>query len=336
MTGTPAPRADHSAVWTGKEMLVWGGTQDWSATFYNDGGKYNPGTNTWTTISPAGAPTGRYGHAAYWTGQRMIIWGGTNTSVFYGDGALYNPVTSSWSSINGANAPIGRAFASTAWTGQKMIVWGGRTAAGAGAVTDTGKIYDPQANTWTNMTTVGAPSAREGAKAVWTGTHFVVWGGTDGNGTSYDSGGIYDPVSDAWATLATPNTPIARDAHNFVWTGNKIYLFGGRNGVGTAVGFSDSKMFDMNLQASRIRQLVSGMSHSCALLNNGLVKCWGANIHGNLGQGSTMTIGDDPGELAVMPTISLPARAAQISSGDNHVCALLENQSVVCWGKNSE
>jgi Glycosyl hydrolase family 99 len=64
----------HTAVWTGSEMIVWGGI-----TFTGTGGRYNPGTNSWTATSITNAPSARGAHTAVWTGSEMIVWGG----VFY-------------------------------------------------------------------------------------------------------------------------------------------------------------------------------------------------------------------------------------------------------------
>jgi N-acetylneuraminic acid mutarotase len=73
VTGTPAGRQEHTAVWTGSEMIVWGG--DTGTPVFNTGGKYNPSTDSWTATSATGAPTARYGHTAVWTGTQMIVWG---------------------------------------------------------------------------------------------------------------------------------------------------------------------------------------------------------------------------------------------------------------------
>jgi hypothetical protein len=58
--GAPSLRGRHTAVWTGTEMLVWGGCCNHSggdAPHFGDGGKYTPATNSWTPIATAGAPT---------------------------------------------------------------------------------------------------------------------------------------------------------------------------------------------------------------------------------------------------------------------------------------
>ena len=68
----PSPRDLHTAVWTGREMIVWGGTGDLEFNF-NSGGRYEPGTDSWIAMTSI-APYPRYLHTAIWTGSHMIIW----------------------------------------------------------------------------------------------------------------------------------------------------------------------------------------------------------------------------------------------------------------------
>jgi len=79
----PDPRASHTAVWTGSEMIMWGGfNQNGDQTHsLNTGGRYSPSTDSWTATAIANAPLGRSLHTAVWTGSEMIIWGGTNYPV---------------------------------------------------------------------------------------------------------------------------------------------------------------------------------------------------------------------------------------------------------------
>src|SRR3954471_4589600 len=67
LTGAPSARDGHTAVWTGNEMIVWGGGG------FATGGRYNPGTDTWTITSSINAPSGRSNHTAIWTGTEMIV-----------------------------------------------------------------------------------------------------------------------------------------------------------------------------------------------------------------------------------------------------------------------
>src|SRR5437868_10737109 len=94
-TGAPSARSNHTAIWTGKEMIVWGGTS-LAATGLGDGARYDPRTNSWTPVSAAGAPSARYRHTAVWTGREMIIWGGLvpnppGNAIPQNDGARYDP-----------------------------------------------------------------------------------------------------------------------------------------------------------------------------------------------------------------------------------------------------
>ena len=83
IVNVPDARARPAAVWSGTEMIVWGGHADFfSVPYFNTGGRYNPGTDSWAATSINNAPNGRYRHTAAWTGNEMIIWGGilyTNT-----------------------------------------------------------------------------------------------------------------------------------------------------------------------------------------------------------------------------------------------------------------
>src|SRR5262249_48910811 len=67
-------RAFHTAVWTGTEMIVWGGNSN--SGVLNDGGRYDPSTNTWTATNFNNAPEPHTLHTAVWTGSEMIVWGG--------------------------------------------------------------------------------------------------------------------------------------------------------------------------------------------------------------------------------------------------------------------
>jgi hypothetical protein len=121
----PSGRSGHTAVWTGSEMIVWGGVDgvDARAT----GGRYNPATNAWTPTSvDANAPSQRSGHRAVWTGAQMIVWGGYDGGTYVNTGARYDPAADSWAptSVN-AGVPSSRSGFTAVWTGSRMVIWGG-------------------------------------------------------------------------------------------------------------------------------------------------------------------------------------------------------------------
>ena len=121
MTNAPTAREQHTAVWTGSEMIVWGGIDVIVLGAVNTGGRYNPGTNSWTASSTTNAPTARAGHTAVWTGTEMIVWGASSLNT----GGRYDPGTNNWTATSRTNAPSARGGHTAVWTGSEMIVWGG-------------------------------------------------------------------------------------------------------------------------------------------------------------------------------------------------------------------
>jgi len=92
-TDAPSGRRRSTAVWTGSEMIVWGGeTVSRNVIRLNTGGRYSPATDTWTATSTTDAPSERSDHTAVWTGSEMIVWGGgSNSSTTLNTGGRYNP-----------------------------------------------------------------------------------------------------------------------------------------------------------------------------------------------------------------------------------------------------
>src|SRR5206468_6492091 len=118
----PSARTSHTAIWTGSEMIVWGG---WGGgPVLNTGGIYNPSTDSWTATSTTNAPAGREDHTAVWTGSQMIVWGGSGFD-FENTGGRYNPSTNSWIATSTTNEPSGPCWHTAVWTGSAMVVWGG-------------------------------------------------------------------------------------------------------------------------------------------------------------------------------------------------------------------
>ena len=86
-----------------------------------------------------------------------------------------------------------------------------------------------------------------------------------------------------------------------------------------------------------VRAIAIGDAHVCAIVNTGQIKCWGNNQYGQLGNGSTANLGDDAGEMGDnLPYVNLGSNrtATAISAGQNHTCAVLDNNTLKCWGMN--
>ncbi len=217
----PEARDDHTAVWTGSEMIVWGGANPF---ILNTGGRYTPSTDSWVATSTTNAPGARALHTAVWTGNEMIVWGGNAENT----GGRYNPATNSWMATSTTNAPTGREGHTAVWTGSEMIVWGGNNS--NGLPSNTGGKYSPSTDSWVATSTTNAPAARVLHTAVWTGNEMIVWGGNDNDGPPpqyFNTGGTYNPSTNSWMATTIANVPSARASHSAVWSGSEMIIWGG-------------------------------------------------------------------------------------------------------------
>lgn len=304
LTGAPFARSGHATLWTGSEVIVYGGMTFFGGTF-DSGAFYDPATDSWRTLPRVGAADeGGLGTSAVWTGTKMISWGGGYIGDFGGGvwnkGGKYDPASNAWQTTStGPNVPSPRWEHTAVWTGTKMIVWGGDDSSSALA---TGGVYDPVADDWrvTNTGSVcttgplnghgcqadencpgtcsggannagacsgnqdclggcqnnpavrcaintecssqglgkctnpppgtcgnagacqgGAfhPAGASSPSAVWTGDRMIVWG-LPGSG-----GAVYDVGTDTWTPISTLNAP-SFDYSSAVWTGSGMIVWG--------------------------------------------------------------------------------------------------------------
>jgi len=223
-TNAPGIRDLHTAVWTGTQMIIWGG--EGSAS--NDG-RYNPTTDSWIPVSSDNAPSARYRHTAVWTGSKMIVWGGNNFTTYVNTGGIYNPATNSWIMTSTINAPPTRYAHTAVWDSKdsQMIVWGGYN----GSYLNTGGKYSPRSNSWEATSTDNAPSIRAFHTAVWTAgapvPEMIIWGGQTGASSFTNTGAIYYPSGNSWTATSLTNAPQETANHSAVWTGTEMIVWGG-------------------------------------------------------------------------------------------------------------
>jgi len=198
---SPSRRQYYSATWTGERMCIWGGFPDGSPQACNDGGLYNPQSDSWAILATTNAPSPRASHSAVWTGTELLIWGGAASgNVMCNTGAKYNPISDSWTTIS-TNTPLSpRALHSAVWTGKEMIIWGGITSASEECVD--GARYDPITDSWALISTNGVPVGRYGQCTIWSGTEMIVWGGAHIFGGTLRNGGRYNPATDTWSPIS--------------------------------------------------------------------------------------------------------------------------------------
>ena len=236
-----APRDGASVVWTGSELLVWGGASgDQDQELYGDGAAFTPATSRWR-ILPASPLAPRVGQTAVWTGSQMLIWGGdtqvgSTASQAAGDGAAFDPATNRWSLL--PPAPISpRADAIGVWTGAEMIVLGGQPSGVETLPEDgDGAIYDPASGSWQSLP---SPAPPDGHPLMWSTAiqadgELVAWSQwwsfrSTGPNSSTGSWGVdlfaYVESTGRWDLV--PEAPgEAQDAAEVLWTGQLAVVRG--------------------------------------------------------------------------------------------------------------
>lgn len=135
-TNGPGPRSEHTAVWTGTHMLIWGGYD--GGTYLGSGKEYNPSGGSWLDMNDP-SPSGRHNHTAVWVAgpDRMVVWGGAPGPL--GTGGVYNRGDHGWTMM--PTAPQARQQHTAVAVGSTMILWGGNT----GSPTNTGAVFDVSA-----------------------------------------------------------------------------------------------------------------------------------------------------------------------------------------------
>lgn len=131
----PSARHGHTAVWTGTEMIVWGGVAD--GQWLSDGASYNPSTLTWTALPAVPEDdafilgedeyglVGRRDHVALWTGAEMIVFGGSTASGQTAAAFAYDPTLGTYRSLPGGGVIEARRNSAAVWTGEEILLFGG-------------------------------------------------------------------------------------------------------------------------------------------------------------------------------------------------------------------
>ena len=142
----------------------------------------------------------------------------------------------------------------------------------------------------------------------------------------------YSPVPLEVDGLDHPAVAVSAGArHACALTTEALVECWGANGYGQrgdpAFGSSSAPFTVGNLGPSTLA-VSAGSYHTCALDADGSIACWGSNFYGQLGNGSLFH------SPAPVPTTGLSGRAALVTSGEGHTCALTETSLVECWGWN--
>ncbi|MBX2810924.1 MAG: DUF4215 domain-containing protein [Myxococcales bacterium] len=253
-TNAPGARTKHTAVWTGEEMIVFGGYGSGvTKTPLSDGACYNPTTDTWTALEVPETVGARAEHTAVWTGEEMIVFGGVGNSDplaprLLQDGYRYRPDAppdDQWVPVNSPSNYSPRRGHVAVWTGDHMIVHGGATLdldpnRSQRNLHETFR-FEPEDDKWMLLEDP-LLQERHGHGVVWTGEEMIFFGGytleDDGIVEVAISGGSrFDPGTGEWTDLPPGGeAPTARVRPGMVFADGVLMVIGGQELFDPVVG----------------------------------------------------------------------------------------------------
>ncbi len=207
--GPLSPRGGHQVMWTGDEMIVWGGSTADSPPNLVDGAAFDPDTTTWRMLPPMPDDTWRQ-TVAVWAGDEMLVVSGASVDS-------YDPDSDEWRTIGDGIALSTESQAH--WTGTRVAVW---TAEGI-------SLFDPRDGVWEELPDpgFGGPGRWEGALRSARATLIAV--GLDApycsarlaakwNGTAWDALPKVDLAAGEYADCGYPNQTAVVDGYLVYWT----------------------------------------------------------------------------------------------------------------------
>ncbi len=200
-------RSTPAVVWTGTEMIVWGGMDADQATL-DDGAAFDLASGTWRVIAPAPIEPRLY-PAVQWTGTEMLVWGGQRSNSASGDavqtnlltdGAAYNPATDTWRRLADDPFDSWQLASGSVWTGEELILTGIEADPQVGEGQRMA-AYDPATDQWRQL--ADPPQGFDSFNLLWTG-EAILTTVTGMDPTTGDASNLelvrYDPSSDTLAS----------------------------------------------------------------------------------------------------------------------------------------
>lgn len=179
---------------------------------------------------------------------------------------------------------------------------------------------------WVDGNDTGEPSARTGHSAVWSGTSWLIWGGSLGNRALSSTGAGYDPSADQWTAISELNPPSARRAHTAVWTGNAMLVWGGLASSGVVSNGSQFAPGTGNWTAIPTTDAPAARQQHVAVWTGARMLVWGGrNPGGLLNDGKLFDASPSSQSWSSLPSVGAP-------EGRVESTAVWTGSSFVVWG----
>ena len=250
----PAPQAQlllktpgAAAVWTGRELLVWGGqtpvdpARAGGATRPGDGLAYDPARRSWRLLAAPPRSLPASAGPALWTGRELLVVdaeGGRQVAGGGLAGAAYDPVADLWRVLPASPRLSGGQLLgrTVLWAGTRLLVWTFWTSPGGPPPTSPDPdgvallAFDPAAGRWATLAAPSGPvrSSLARASLAWTGREILAVQNTTVIPPDPPTfGGRYDPDADRWTPIASPPRRVPFGvASALVWTGAALVAGG--------------------------------------------------------------------------------------------------------------
>lgn len=241
----PPTRVSHAMAYDSSDhrIVVFGGCCETSG-FLSDTWLYDPLNMTWTNVTMAVGPSGRWGHSlAYDVGtQGVILFGGTIIGGSSRETWTYDVFKNEWSNITGVVGPPARTGAALVpdTLGQRMVLFSGILEFGWSRGLWT---FEPETRAWARVNP--APAPRDDSEFVYDADseRLVLFGGSQGSNETWNFGF----ANQTWEVTTTFASPAARRRHAMAYDegSNRVVLFGGDvGGPGDPTPDSETWVFD--------------------------------------------------------------------------------------------
>ena len=287
---------DSVQVWSGTEYLVWGANPyQEGASEVRSGFKYNPKSKSMVPMSLVNAPSLRIDANGFWTGSKLLVWGGQVPNTKQApilDGGLYDSVQDQWESVPAI--PEGFKFSPfivsdllSSYHDQQLVVFSFQHI--SDDTKNAGAIYHLDTKSWTEIQMDGVPyfDTFTSAKVLWSGTQILIFGTAFKKtpaGTQEEKMvvAIYDTAKAdlGWKVIGSPDAPLKRKYFSVVETKNGIFVWGGTEERGENA-FNDGGIFNLDTQSwSTIaaNPNISGKDHAALFVKDNAVVIWGGFV----------------------------------------------------------